>query len=147
MTDDVLSHLVVDSIFPSSNDKGQLRFKVLPNPSHLEAATPVGAGYAHGLSVPFLALEAERDGKDFRIGDSVLSVSMHGDAAFAGQGVVYESIALPIQSDSFDVGGTVRIIVSLFVCEWDQLLNLATHRSTTRSDTLERVVRPTIDTM
>ena len=36
---------------------------------------------------------------------------MHGDAAFAGQGVVYEAIALPIQSDSFDVGGTVRIIV------------------------------------
>ena len=121
-TDDVLSHLVVDSVFPSTHETGQLRFRVLPNPSHLEAATPVGAGFARGLSVPFLALDAERVGKEFRIGDSVLSVSMHGDAAFAGQGVVYESIALPIQSESFDVGGTIRIIVHSFSSRTEHLL-------------------------
>ena len=108
-TDDVLSHLVVDTIFSnSSNDNGKLRFRILPNPSHLEAATPVGAGFARAL-----AMEAIRNGKDLRLGDSVLSLSMHGDAAFAGQGVVYETLALPVQSESFDVGGTVRIIVSM----------------------------------
>ncbi len=71
------------------------------NPSHLEAVDPVVEGMARAKG-------------DF-IGDTahtaVLSVLIHGDAAFAGQGVVAETLNLS-EVEGYDVGGTVHVVVN-----------------------------------
>jgi 2-oxoglutarate decarboxylase len=71
------------------------------NPSHLEAVDPVAEGMARA--------------KQDRLGDAshdhVLSVLIHGDAAFAGQGVVAETLNLS-ELPGYDVGGTVHIVVN-----------------------------------
>ena len=89
-TDDVLSHLFLTTTFVSSS----LNVHLLPNPSHLEAVSPVGVGFARALQVPFQELEAKVKGEEFEIGKKVLSLQIHGDAAFGGQGVVAESLNL-----------------------------------------------------
>jgi 2-oxoglutarate dehydrogenase E1 component len=73
-----------------------------PNPSHLEAVDPVVVG----------KVRARQD----RAGDtakrsSVMAVLMHGDAAFAGQGLVYETLAMS-QLIGYRTGGTVHLIVN-----------------------------------
>jgi 2-oxoglutarate dehydrogenase E1 component len=72
------------------------------NPSHLEAVDPVVEGMARA--------------KEDRRGDTtsrsqVLPVLVHGDAAFAGQGVVAETLNLS-EVDGYEVGGTVHIVVN-----------------------------------
>jgi multifunctional 2-oxoglutarate metabolism enzyme len=71
------------------------------NPSHLDAVDPVVEGMARA--------------KQDRLGDTnhdhVLSVLIHGDAAFAGQGVVAETLNLS-ELPGYDVGGTVHIVVN-----------------------------------
>ncbi|MFN8036975.1 MAG: multifunctional oxoglutarate decarboxylase/oxoglutarate dehydrogenase thiamine pyrophosphate-binding subunit/dihydrolipoyllysine-residue succinyltransferase subunit [Acidimicrobiia bacterium] len=71
------------------------------NPSHLEAVDPVVEGMARA--------------KQDRLGDGtrsrVLPVLVHGDAAFAGQGVVAETLNLS-ELPGYDVGGTVHIVVN-----------------------------------
>jgi 2-oxoglutarate decarboxylase len=67
------------------------------NPSHLEAVDPVVEGIARA--------KADRSGPD-----STLPVLVHGDAAFAGQGVVAETLNLS-EVAGYDVGGTVHIVV------------------------------------
>jgi probable 2-oxoglutarate dehydrogenase E1 component DHKTD1 len=106
-TDDVLSHLFLTSVRPTTG----ARVHLLPNPSHLETVTPVGLGFARGLQVPFGSLDAQQAGKNYELGDKVLSLQVHGDAAFGGQGVVAESLNLA-SLPHFTVGGTVRIVVS-----------------------------------
>jgi 2-oxoglutarate dehydrogenase E1 component len=71
------------------------------NPSHLEAVDPVIEGIARAKQSS-LGDEARR---------LVLPVLMHGDAAFVGQGVVYETLALSALP-AFTTGGTVHIIVN-----------------------------------
>lgn len=102
-TDDVLSHLfLTTSTTPAVH--------LLPNPSHLEAVNPVALGFARGLQVPFGSLDATAGGEKYELGDKVLSLQVHGDAAFGGQGVVAESLNLA-SLPHFTVGGTVRIVV------------------------------------
>jgi multifunctional 2-oxoglutarate metabolism enzyme len=67
------------------------------NPSHLEAVDPVVEGIARA--------KADRSGPD-----STLPVLVHGDAAFAGQGVVAETLNLS-EVAGYDVGGTVHVVV------------------------------------
>lgn len=71
------------------------------NPSHLEAVNPVVLGKAR-------AKQLQHDDTDR---DKVLSVIMHGDAAFAGQGIVAECFAL---SDlrGYRTGGTIHVVVN-----------------------------------
>lgn len=89
--DDVLSHLFKTTSYSAPTTKLHL----LPNPSHLEAVTPVSQGFAFGLSKS----------------SSILSVTVHGDAAFNGQGVVWESLNLS-SVPGYNVGGSIRIIVN-----------------------------------
>lgn len=77
----------------------ELRLEMLPNPSHLEAVNPVVMGYSRGLA------EARGD----HSGAEVLPVLTHGDAAFAGQGVVYETLQME-QLRGYSVGGTVHLV-------------------------------------
>ena len=84
-TGDVLSHLFGSPTLEHYDTP--LRVHLLPNPSHLEAVNPVGLGFARALQIPGRDADAAS-----RIGDKVMSVQCHGDAAWAGQGVVAECL-------------------------------------------------------
>ena len=73
---------------------------MMNNPSHLEAVDPVVEGFARARQ-DALASGPER----------VLPVLIHGDAAFAGQGVVAEVLNLS-QLEGYRTGGTVHVIVN-----------------------------------
>jgi len=79
----------------------QLHISLLYNPSHLEAINPVAEGIVAGKQ-HYLK---DHDRK------LVLPVLMHGDAAFMGQGLVMETLALS-ELDGFRTGGTIHIIVN-----------------------------------
>jgi 2-oxoglutarate dehydrogenase E1 component len=71
------------------------------NPSHLEIIDPVIEG----------SVRARQRRRHDRSGDLVLPVLIHGDAAFAGQGVVMETLQLS-QTRSYATGGTVHIVIN-----------------------------------
>jgi 2-oxoglutarate dehydrogenase E1 component len=70
-------------------------------PSHLEAVDPVATGSAYATQ----RLLGDKDKT------RAMCLALHGDAAFTGQGVVYETIGLA-RLDAYQVGGTVRILVN-----------------------------------
>ncbi len=73
-----------------------------PNPSHLEAVDPVVVG----------KVRARQDTVgDTRGRHSVMGILMHGDAAFAGQGLVYETLAMS-ELIGYRTGGTVHVVVN-----------------------------------
>jgi 2-oxoglutarate dehydrogenase E1 component len=82
-------------------DGNKVHLSLLPNPSHLEAVDPVVLGKAR-------AVQTVRG--DVR-GKTVLPMLLHGDAAFAGQGVVWECLSfsgLP----GYGTGGTIHFIIN-----------------------------------
>ena len=83
---------------PSGNE---VTLTLASNPSHLEAVDPVVEGMARAM----------QDLKNDTDRSLVLPVLMHGDAAFAGQGVVAETFNLSAL-DGYEVGGTVHIVVN-----------------------------------
>ncbi|MGC9269456.1 2-oxoglutarate dehydrogenase E1 component [Acidiphilium sp.] len=83
-------------------DGRQVHLSLQPNPSHLEAVDPVVVG----------KVRARQDmSGDSRNRRSVMGVLMHGDAAFAGQGLVYETLAMS-QLIGYRTGGTIHIVVN-----------------------------------
>jgi 2-oxoglutarate dehydrogenase E1 component len=78
-----------------------IRIHLVSNPSHLEAVDPVAIGRARAKQT--------RQGADGR--RKVLPVVLHGDAAFAGQGVWAETLNFA-GVDAYTVGGTIHIIVN-----------------------------------
>ncbi|KAK4050253.1 putative 2-oxoglutarate dehydrogenase E1 component DHKTD1, mitochondrial [Microbotryomycetes sp. JL201] len=109
-TDDVLSHLFLSTEYQPPSDTS-VKVHLLPNPSHLEAVSPVGLGFARGLQVPFGSLQASDKGEPYELGQKVLSLQVHGDAAFGGQGIVQETLNLS-NLPNFTVGGSIRIVVN-----------------------------------
>ncbi|MFO6447665.1 2-oxoglutarate dehydrogenase E1 component [Erythrobacter sp. NE805] len=79
-----------------------VHMSLVPNPSHLEAVNPVVLGKTR-------AQQAIRD--DLKKKDQVLPVLIHGDAAFAGQGVVWESLSLS-GVPGYDTGGCIHFIIN-----------------------------------
>src|SRR5690606_14631800 len=71
------------------------------NPSHLEIVSPVVEG----------SVRARQDRRRDPEGKTVLPVSIHGDAAFAGQGVVMETFQMS-QTRAYGTGGTVHFIIN-----------------------------------
>jgi len=71
------------------------------NPSHLEVVNPVVEG----------SVRARQERRNDARGDRVLPLLIHGDAAFAGQGVVMETLQLS-QARGFYTGGTVHVIIN-----------------------------------
>ena len=71
------------------------------NPSHLEIVNPVVEG----------SVRARQRRRDDKTGDQVLPILVHGDAAFAGQGVVMETLNLS-GTRGYGTGGTVHLIVN-----------------------------------
>jgi probable 2-oxoglutarate dehydrogenase E1 component DHKTD1 len=107
-TGDVLSHLFTSpTLQPGEHDvQSPLTVHLLPNPSFLEAVNPVGMGLARALQVQGKAVDASHE-----LGDEVLNIQVHGDAAWAGQGVVAE--CLNMQSlPHYTVGGTLHLVVN-----------------------------------
>ena len=84
-----------------STPGGPVHLSLAFNPSHLEIVNPVVEG----------SVRARLDRRGDREGDTVLPVLVHGDAAFAGQGVVMETLALA-QTRGYYTGGTVHIVIN-----------------------------------
>jgi multifunctional 2-oxoglutarate metabolism enzyme len=85
----------------ASPDGNEIVVTLASNPSHLEAVDPVVEGIAR----------AEEDQRGDEQRGRVLPVLLHGDAAFAGQGVVAETFNLS-EVPGYDVGGTVHLVVN-----------------------------------
>jgi 2-oxoglutarate dehydrogenase E1 component len=79
-----------------------VHMSLVPNPSHLETVNPVVLGKTR-------AQQAIRD--DLKVKAQVLPVLIHGDAAFAGQGVVWESLSLS-GVPGYDTGGCIHFIIN-----------------------------------
>ncbi len=80
---------------------GAVHLTLAFNPSHLEIVNPVVEG----------SVRARQHRRGDHTGDQVLPLLIHGDAAFAGQGVVMETLALS-QTRGYKTGGTVHIVVN-----------------------------------
>jgi len=97
---DVKYHLGFTSMQKCSNGNN-IKLNLTPNPSHLEAVDPVVEGITR----------AKLDSKYGGDVNKILPILLHGDAALAGQGVVYEVIQMA-QLDGYQTGGTIHIAVN-----------------------------------
>jgi len=97
---DVKYHLGQEGVYCSRHEQ-EIAVELAANPSHLEAVDPVVVGMVRAL----------QDQIDRPEAFSVLPVLIHGDAAFAGQGVVAETLQM---SDirGYRVGGTVHLVIN-----------------------------------
>ena len=97
---DVKYHLGAHGVRHCENGR-EIAISIAPNPSHLEAVDPV----VEGIVRP----------KQDHLGDTarerVIPLLIHGDAAFAGQGVVAETLNLS-QLDGYSTGGTIHLIIN-----------------------------------
>ncbi|MEV6345012.1 multifunctional oxoglutarate decarboxylase/oxoglutarate dehydrogenase thiamine pyrophosphate-binding subunit/dihydrolipoyllysine-residue succinyltransferase subunit [Actinoplanes sp. NPDC051851] len=99
---DVKYHLGQTGKYTTPDGEHSTTVSVVANPSHLEAVDPVLEGI----------VRAKQDRLDLGLhGYTVLPVLVHGDAAFAGQGVVAETLNLS-QLRGYRTGGTVHVIVN-----------------------------------
>ncbi|MGW0661819.1 multifunctional oxoglutarate decarboxylase/oxoglutarate dehydrogenase thiamine pyrophosphate-binding subunit/dihydrolipoyllysine-residue succinyltransferase subunit [Streptodolium elevatio] len=98
---DVKYHLGAEGTF-TSEDGAQVKVSLVANPSHLEAVNPVLEG----------VVRAKQDIIDMAgAGFTVLPLLLHGDAAFAGQGVVAETLNMS-QLRGYRTGGTVHVVIN-----------------------------------
>ena len=100
-TGDVKYHLGTVGVF-SGTDGVSTRVSLAANPSHLETVDGVVEGIVRA--------KQDRIGLGEK-GYTVMPVLVHGDAAFAGQGVVYETLNMS-QLPAYRTGGTVHIVVN-----------------------------------
>ncbi|PGH52288.1 multifunctional oxoglutarate decarboxylase/oxoglutarate dehydrogenase thiamine pyrophosphate-binding subunit/dihydrolipoyllysine-residue succinyltransferase subunit [Streptomyces sp. Ru87] len=98
---DVKYHLGAEGTF-TGLDGEQIKVSLAANPSHLEAVDPIVEGIARAKQDII-----GKGGTDF----TVLPVQLHGDAAFAGQGVVAETLNMS-QLRGYRCGGTVHIVIN-----------------------------------
>ncbi|KAG0041429.1 hypothetical protein BGZ83_001822 [Gryganskiella cystojenkinii] len=103
---DVLSH-IANSPKIDYGEAQPIHVSMLHNPSHLEAVNPVAMGKARAKQMDLIAASAP----ECQLGDKVMCVQLHGDAAFTGQGVVMESLGLS-NLPHFSSGGSVHIVVN-----------------------------------
>ncbi|HWZ27774.1 MAG TPA: multifunctional oxoglutarate decarboxylase/oxoglutarate dehydrogenase thiamine pyrophosphate-binding subunit/dihydrolipoyllysine-residue succinyltransferase subunit [Gemmatimonadales bacterium] len=104
VTGDVKYHLGADGDYTLPSGKS-IRVILLPNPSHLEAVNPVVEGRARAEQTDRTATDAPSSL------DTAIPVLIHGDAAFAGQGVVAETFNLA-RLPGYSTGGTIHLITN-----------------------------------
>ncbi len=97
---DVKYHLGYSSQVETTSGK-KIHLKLAPNPSHLEAVNPVVEGFARAKADILY-------GSDY---DKILPILIHGDAAIAGQGVVYETLQMS-QLKGYYTGGTIHFVIN-----------------------------------
>jgi len=96
---DVKYHLGFSS--DMQTEKGDIHLALAFNPSHLEIVAPVVEG----------SVRARQEHRDDSEGVEVLPIQIHGDAAFAGQGVVMETLQMS-QSRGYSTKGSLHIVVN-----------------------------------
>jgi 2-oxoglutarate dehydrogenase E1 component len=97
---DVKYHLGYDNTVTTDSGK-KIRLNLVPNPSHLETVGPVVQGIARA--------KVRKDyGRNY---DKLAPIIIHGDAAVATQGVVYETIQMS-QLSGYKTGGTIHIVIN-----------------------------------
>ncbi|CAO3659061.1 unnamed protein product [Rhizopus stolonifer] len=102
---DVISHLTNNPDLDYHGKK--VHVSLLHNPSHLEAIDPVAMGKARAKQTELLrSAEASCN-----LGDRVMCIQIHGDAAFTGQGVVMETLGMS-NLPHYSSGGSVHIVVN-----------------------------------
>ncbi len=97
---DVKYHLGYGNVI-ETEEGGKVRVNLAPNPSHLEAVFPVAEGISRGKT-------DHKYGNNF---NKLIPVIIHGDAAMAVQGVVYEGVQMSLLP-GYKTGGTIHIIVN-----------------------------------
>jgi len=97
---DVKYHLGYSSLTETKSGK-QISVKLAPNPSHLEAVNPVVEGFVRAQA------DEEYQG-DFK---KIMPILIHGDAAVAGQGIVYE-VTQMAKLPGYQTGGTVHFVIN-----------------------------------
>ncbi len=97
---DVKYHLGTEGVFTAESG-ATTKIYLAANPSHLEAANPVLEGI----------VRAKQDKLNIKNAYSVMPILLHGDAAFAGQGVVAETLQLS-QLAGYRTGGTIHIVIN-----------------------------------
>ncbi|CAD5231452.1 unnamed protein product [Bursaphelenchus xylophilus] len=102
---DVLSHL--NCHYDVETADGKIHVSTAPNPSHLEVAGPVAVGKSRGRA---LTLHVGDYGET-TVGDEILCVHYHGDGAFSGQGVVWETLSMA-QVPHFRIGGSIHLVAN-----------------------------------
>ncbi|KAF8895173.1 putative KGD1-alpha-ketoglutarate dehydrogenase [Infundibulicybe gibba] len=98
---DVKYHLGANYVRPTPSGK-KVSLSLVANPSHLEAEDPVVLGKTRAI---------QHFEQDETTHNTAMSVLLHGDAAFAGQGVVYETMGFH-NLPSYGTGGTIHLIVN-----------------------------------
>ncbi len=97
---DVKYHMGYSSEIKTTYNK-TVNLKLAPNPSHLEAVDPVVAGYSRSQ------IDDEFGGDMSK----VLAIMIHGDAAVAGQGIVYE-VAQMAKLKGYTIGGAIHFVIN-----------------------------------
>lgn len=97
---DVKYHLGFSSQVDTTAGK-KVYLKLVPNPSHLEAVNPVVEGFSRAKADILYHSEYDR----------ILPILIHGDAAVAGQGVVYETIQMS-KLKGYLTGGTIHFVIN-----------------------------------
>ena len=113
---DVKYHLGASGVHQAESGH-RLTVSVAPNPSHLEWVNPVVEGMAR----------ARQDAMGDRARARVVPILLHGDAAFAGQGIVAETLNLA-QLDGYTTGGTIHVVI-------DNQIGFTTNPEDARSST------------
>jgi len=123
---DVKYHLGFSSMVNTPDGK-QIYLKLVPNPSHLEAVNPVVEGFARAKADVLY-------GSDY---DRILPILIHGDAALAGQGIVFEVTQMS-QLEGYYTGGTMHFVINNqigFTTDWEDA------RSSTYSTSVASIVQ------
>ena len=97
---DVKYHLGYSSQTETMSGK-KINLKLVPNPSHLEAVDPVVQGFSRAKADLLYSSNY----------DKILPILIHGDAAVAGQGVVYETVQMS-QLEGYYTGGTIHFVIN-----------------------------------
>ncbi len=84
---------------------GPIKITLAPNPSHLEFVNPIVVGWARSRQFNGIGKESQPDC------DAVVPILIHGDAAFAAEGVVAETLNM-VRLQGYHVGGTLHLIVN-----------------------------------
>jgi len=99
ITGDVKYHMGFSSNI--ATPKGDVHLTLAFNPSHLEIINPVVEG----------SVKARQDRRGKGSKDTIIPILIHGDAAFAGQGIVMETLNMS-QTRAFSTGGTIHIVIN-----------------------------------
>ncbi len=86
-----------------------IKLQLSSNPSHLEAVDPIVEGMVRAKQEALRSQNASAPGGDYL--DAVIPILIHGDAAFAGQGVVAETLSMSLLR-GYKTGGTLHLIIN-----------------------------------